>query len=86
MYHERRQALGQAYKEGLPDLWCTVNGLHIEIEIKQVGGSVRSRQEKWERHFKSIGVIYLRPDCEQEIKDFFEKELFRIIPPGDLKK
>lgn len=83
IYLERRQAMGLGYKEGLPDLWVSYNGVHIEIECKQLEGSVRTRQEKWEREFKHIGIIYIRPDSAQEVIDLFEKEIIPVLSPGD---
>lgn len=75
IHFERRNASGLGYKEGLPDLWCAYNGFHIEIEVKQVDGEARTRQEKWERTFKRIKCIYIRTDNPQEVIDLFEKYL-----------
>ena len=34
VFVERRNAGGFSYKKGIPDLYASVNGLHIEIEVK----------------------------------------------------
>ena len=81
IFFERRQAGGLAYKEGIPDIYVVYNGIHIEIEMKDVGGDVRARQEAFERKCKNWGIIYLRPDTFNEVKLFFEE---KIIP--NLKK
>lgn len=75
IYWERRNATGLNYKEGKPDLWVAYNGFHIEIETKQVGGEVRTRQEKWERTIKRCGCIYIRPDSLEEVRNLFEEWL-----------
>lgn len=72
---ERRNATGLNYKEGKPDLWVAYNGFHIEIETKQFGGEVRTRQEKWERTIKNAGSLYIRTDDPQEVINFFEDYL-----------
>lgn len=76
-FYARRTAEGLSYEEGVPDLYCVYNGIHIEIELKILDGSVRTRQEAFERKCKKWGILYLRPMTYQEVVDFFEK---RIIP------
>jgi len=77
IYYEHRQAMGLSYKDGVPDLYCVYNGIHIEIEMKDVGGDVRTRQEAFERKCYNRGIIYIRPDTFEEFKTFFET---KIIP------
>lgn len=35
----RRQAGGLSYKKGLPDVYATVDGIHVEVECKAPAGS-----------------------------------------------
>ena len=79
IYFERREAGGFSYKEGLPDLWCIYDGIHIEIELKQPTGSTRARQEKWEREFRRKGVLYIRPHSFKEFKEWFEDRVLNVI-------
>ena len=69
---ERRNASSLSYKEGRPDLWACYNGIHVEIECKQVTGETRTRQELWERRFKRAGAIYIRPRHQNQVIELFE--------------
>ena len=69
---ERRNASGLSYKEGRPDLWACYNGIHVEIECKQVDGEARTRQELWERRFRKAGSLYIRPRSVDEVIELFE--------------
>ena len=75
VYFEVRQAGGWSYKEGLPDIFGSFYGMHFEIEVKQLTGEARARQEEWERKFKQMGNLYLRPYDAQEVIDLFENKL-----------
>ena len=56
--YECRVNRGFAYKKGSPDLWLSVNGQHIEIELK-VGDNERdSMQIKWETKCKKRNTEY----------------------------
>lgn len=79
IYFERREAGGFGYKEGLPDLWCSYNGIHIEIELKQLEGEARTRQEKWERDFRKAGSLYIRPYTFEEFRAWFEERVVAIL-------
>lgn len=72
---ERRQAGGFSYKKGLPDLYVVYNGLHIEIEVKRVGGHQSPMQEKWEDRFEKLGIPYILADSVDDVKNFFEEFL-----------
>lgn len=72
--YERRQAGGFSYKKGLPDIYCVYDGQHIEIEVKKPGGERTPAQEKWEAHFRKIGIKYICADNVDDIKYFFEHE------------
>lgn len=69
----RRDATGRNYKKGLPDLFFILNGVHVEVELKDVGGTPSSLQLVWERKFKQAHVPYVRPHSLAEFKDFIKK-------------
>ena len=58
----RRQAGGFSYKEGLPDLYAVIEGLHVEIEVKRPGGQLRAMQEKWRDRFIRKNVLWICAD------------------------
>lgn len=59
IYFERREAGGFAYKTGSADLWLSVNGYHIEVEIKYKGGKLSIMQEMWERKCVLVKMPYI---------------------------
>lgn len=63
IYVERRQAGGFAYKMGIADLYAVINGIHIEIEVKKPGGSLRPMQEKWRDQCLTKNIFWI---CEDE--------------------
>lgn len=63
---ERRQAGGYNYKMGIPDVYCVVAGIHIEIEVKADNGELRPMQEKWKEKCDKIGIIYI---CAKSLDD-----------------
>ena len=77
--HFRRQAGGFSYKEGLPDLYATVQGIHLEIEVKAPGGEMTAQQEKWQAFFRSIGTLCICVDNIDEFKSFLYHK-FSIKP------
>ena len=77
VHFERRQAGGLSGNEGYPDLWCVYNGIHIEIEMKIIGGVPSTKQEAFERKCRNWGILYIRPMTSKEAIDFFET---KIIP------
>ena len=64
IYVERRQAGGFSYKMGIADLYAIVNGLHIEIEVKRPGGSLRPMQEKWRDQCLAKNIFWICEDNE----------------------
>lgn len=74
---DKRQAGGFSYKVGLPDVYGTCNGYHIEIEVKRPGGERRASQEKWEERFKQLDVHYCCVDSLDAFK-LWLKENFKI--------
>lgn len=73
LMHERRQAGGFSYKKGQADLYAVYNGLHIEIEVKAIGGHQSTMQEKWEAKCKSLGIPYLCVDNVQDVINYFNQ-------------
>lgn len=72
----RRQALaGMGYKNGLPDIFVIVNGLHLEVEIKKPGGTPSAFQIKWQREFKNNNVPCCIVDSLDEFKKFISEFL-----------
>lgn len=78
IYWDCRQAGGFAYKMGAPDIYVVLNGVHIEIEVKQQHGSRRAMQEKFaERCDKLWNIKYLCSYSLVETKAFIEEEITR---------
>ena len=73
VYCERRQAGGFSYKMGIADLYAVVDGIHIEIEVKRLGGQLRPMQEKWRDVCKAKNIMWICADDAQQVKDFIEK-------------
>jgi hypothetical protein len=74
IYYECREAGGFCYKKGLPDMWATINGKHLEIEIKKEEGGRRSTMQiKWEEIFNSLGVAYCCVSSVQELDEAIKK-------------
>lgn len=86
-YVERRQAGGFSYKMGLPDLWVTIFGKHIEIEVKRPNEKARTTQQKWATRFKDMGVIYLCTDSIIDVINLIEMlsvEYFNTKKGGEI--
>lgn len=66
----RRQAGGLSYKKGLPDVYATVDGIHVEVECKAPAGASPT-QLRWQRKFVEAGVLYVRPKSTEEFKRWF---------------
>ena len=75
VYSERRQAGGFAYKMGIADVYAIVDGIHIEIEVKQPGGSLRPMQEKWRDICKSKNIMWTCATSVEDVKILVEKIL-----------
>ena len=84
VWHDRRQAGGLGYKEGKPDLYAVFAGIHIEIEVKGIGGSPSPRQLAYERDMKDLGTPYIRPGSYKEFVEWFERKILPIYT--ELKK
>lgn len=69
IFFERRQAGGLSYKKGIPDVYAVYNGVHIEIEVKDPGGSLTTMQEKFRDLCKKININYI---CATSLDDFIE--------------
>lgn len=75
---DRRQAGGFNYKMGIPDVWACINGIHIEIECKAPGKTLRPMQEKYRDKCKRKNILWLCCDNFADFKQFvYEK--FKII-------
>ena len=77
-YVERRQAGGYSYKKGIADLYVVYNGIHIEIEVKKVGGKLSPMQEKWKEECNELNIIHLVIDDVNDLKKYFEKLIVEI--------
>ena len=82
LYYARRSGEGLGYEEGVPDLYFVYNGIHVEVEMKVVGGTARTRQEAFERKCRNWGILYIRPDTYKEFKDYMEKRIIPLIGGG----
>ena len=75
--YDRRQAGGFSYKMGIPDLYAVENGIHIEIEVKRPGGSLRVMQEKYKEKCEQLHIRYICASSVNEIKEKM-KEWFNV--------
>ena len=73
---ERRIASSANYKKGSADFWMSLNGYHIEVEIKTDTGKRSTLQETWERLCRAQGAHYMLvrsfDDLLTQILDFLE--------------
>lgn len=83
---ERRQAGGLSYKMGIPDLWCVINSLHVEIEVKAWGETLDIMQEKYRDKCLRLGIFYIWSDNLPKVVKFFNIILNnRNKSPDDLR-
>ena len=76
----RREAIGQAYEKGIPDIYAIVYGLHVEIECKrQAGGRMSSSQVKKMVELEAVGSRYICPTSVEEFIVFIEE----VIKDGE---
>ena len=75
VFFERRQAGGFSYKKGIPDIYAIVNGLHLEIEVKQPGGQLSTMQEKFRDMCKNKHIHYVCAEDVLDVKNIIEKLL-----------
>ena len=78
IFHERRQAGGFNYKKGIPDIYCVVNGKHIEIEVKKPGGKLSTMQEKFRDKCELLNINWIVVDDISELKEYMQEVLNEI--------
>ena len=72
----RREAIGQAYEKGTPDLYGSINGYHVEVECKrEAGGMLSPMQEKKKAEYISLGILYISPKSLEEFKEAIKEVL-----------
>lgn len=73
IFFEKRQAGGFTYKKGLADLYCVIDGKHIEIEIKAEDGELSPMQiTKKEKFNKLYNIDYLIVKSWDEVYDYIK--------------
>ena len=75
IFYERRQAGGFNYKKGIPDIYCVINGKHIEIEVKKEGGQLSTMQEKFRDMCREKNIEWICADNFEEFKLYLSKFL-----------
>lgn len=78
VFHQRRQAGGFNYKKGIPDIYCVVNGKHIEIEVKKPGGKLSTMQEKFRDKCELLNIKWMVVDDISELKEYMQEVLNEI--------
>jgi len=68
LYFEHRSAGSPGYRSGLPDFWLSIDGQHIEVEVKAVGGELRPEQIRWQERFDSMGIPCYTVRSVDEVK------------------
>lgn len=63
VFVERRNAGGFSYKKGIPDLYAIINGIHLEIEVKQPGASLSTMQMKFRDKCKKLKILWVCAEC-----------------------
>lgn len=74
--HDKRQAGGLTYKEGMADIWVVFLGIHIEIEVKEPGEELRAAQEKWLSKMNQMGIHNLVAESVDDVKRYFKENGF----------
>lgn len=77
VFVERRNAGGFSYKKGIPDLYASVNGLHIEIEVKRPGGQLSIMQQKYRDKCQRLNMLWICCDNIEDCKSFISKILLK---------
>lgn len=67
VWFERRDSGGFGYKKGIPDLYCVINGYHVEIECKAPRGNLSTMQEKFRLKMQHNHIYYC---CCRSLDDF----------------
>lgn len=76
IFYERRQAGGLSYKKGIPDLYAVVNGQHLEIEVKKVGGELSPMQEKFRDKCCERCILWM---CATNVEDVKRQVQWMLI-------
>lgn len=56
--YECRVNRGYGYKKGSPDFWMSVDGQHVEVELKMNDNERTPLQIKWETRCKKRNIEY----------------------------
>lgn len=72
LFVERRNAGGFSYKKGIPDLYAVINGLHVEIEVKQPGGELEPMQEKFRQKCERLNIMWVCATNVEDVKTLVE--------------
>lgn len=75
IFYQRREAGGFAYKKGIPDIYCVVNGRHIEIEVKADNGQLSSMQITYKEMFEKIGIKYIVAKSVEDVSEVIKELL-----------
>ena len=79
-YDHRSGSGGYNYKKGIPDLWVSVNGYHLEVELKAPKGKLSTMQEKFKYRCESIyNIPYCCPRTLEEFVDFLAPFLRSVV-------
>lgn len=70
--YEKRQAGGFSYKKGKADIWFVYYGLHAEVELKRLGGSMEPMQETWQRIYEHDHIPHACIDNYDAFLEFYE--------------
>lgn len=69
IFYQRREAIGLAYKKGIPDIYFVYNGIHVEVEVKTPDGELSTMQEKFRDRCKQINILWI---CARSVKEVSE--------------
>ena len=81
-YFEHRSGSGGFnQKKGVPDIWFTYNGIHIECELKTKEGKLSTMQEGF--RYRCINIyhnLYINPHSFEEFKEFVDSLINEVSP------
>ena len=77
--YDRRQAGGFSYKKGIPDVWASYDGRHIEIEVKVPEKELRPMQEKFKLKCQQRNTLYLCAKSLQDVKNFIKEHFYENV-------
>lgn len=67
---------GRTDKLGVPDVWFSVNGVHVECELKAEDGKLSSAQRRFKWRCESqYNVLHIVPRTLKEVQDIVEQLL-----------